>query len=77
MNTLTLPPGVTVGPLDPDTGRRPVYRYGEEIGAVFFAAYLGPETAETCYTIEVGGVPYREIFRPLTLAVLAVDASAS
>ena len=76
ITTLTLPPGVTVGPLD-DTGTRVIYRHGAEIGSVIYQPYLGPETAGTWYTVTVGGEPYRGIHRPLMAAVVAVDALTS
>lgn len=74
---LTLPPGVTVGPLDTATGSRTICRHGTEIGTVSYPPYLGPETAETWYTVTVGGEPYRDIHRPLMAAVVAVAAWAS
>ena len=77
ITTLTLPPGVTVGPLDTATGSRTIYRHGTEIGTVSYPPYLGPETAETWYTVTVGGEPYRGIHRPLMAAVVAVDALTS
>ena len=71
ITTLTLTPGVTVGPLD-DTGSRTISRYGAEIGTVSFPAYLGAESAETYYSVTVGGRAYRGAYRPLTAAVLQV-----
>ena len=77
MDPLTLPPGVTVGPLDPATGSRTIYRHGMEIGTVSYEADLGPETAETCYTITAAGSAYRYGYGPMMVAVCAVAALTS
>ena len=38
---------------------------------------VGPETAETCYTITAAGSAYRYGYGPMMVAVCAVDALTS